>query len=127
MSHAATTREARASQRTVDRITVRALRHAFDPDFDPEEAGLDLARLAGSGSVLRAAQSRVRHALDGQWSDVADRARDALDHATAALVPVSAPKGHDQVTEQTEEGIDEPHDALLPSSASTVGPDTTLP
>jgi hypothetical protein len=85
MSQDVTTRTPSASQRTVDRVTVRALRHAFDPAFDPGDAGRDLAGLAGSGSVLRAAQSRVRHALDSQWSDVADRARDALDHAVRAV------------------------------------------
>jgi hypothetical protein len=110
MSQSAKTREESASRRAVDRITVRALRHAFAPDFDPEEAGLDLARLAGSRSALRAAQDRVGEALDSQWSDVADRARNALHHASRTV-------GADPMPGRDQDRCAEPPSPVGPPSA----------
>jgi hypothetical protein len=76
-----------SSNRAVDVITVRALRHAFHPDFEPQQAGQDLALVAGGALALRAARARVDDALGEQWSAVGSRAREALDHALRIVGP----------------------------------------
>jgi hypothetical protein len=76
-----------ASERAVDRITVRALRLAFDPDYAPGPAGHDLARAGENILNLRSARRRLEATIDTRWGDAPALAGQALDYAVSLLDP----------------------------------------